>query len=689
MKKDFKNNDLKFIKKHYGENFAHLCRELFPTLLEHEGLLTEILTKNFAFSKSLYDYIIMQKGAFKYFIYNLAGLQPPVLSKTSKTPKELLDEAGYILYDECKTEDDINYFKKYYRPDEELCTFRGDRLDTCRVWFAVKKNVDEIKREDFKFPKRQDEYGTSVISIQFGKEDGSLSIKNRYNHKVPCPDATFSNNLENIIEGLTLAFEKEYQINHMGFELELKDFFRGEDNKYYLINYKDNGLYYGENNVLVDDGKLIHIDKSKYLLIDKYLIDFQNNCLKIYDKDAKQFTVSDEDSFINSIGEISKISISKDTQGRKIIIITPKEGEDVEITINRRNEIIGYKNHNVKEIEDDFLASNKEIEFIDLPKVEAIGDNFLFNNRKLTKLNLPSVEKVKSNFIYSNQQIDEVNLPNLKTIKSYFLYENNNLTSLYLPKVEEIDTHFIDNNYSLKKVDFPCVKKIGSYFISRNKIIEEVNMPNLITVKHFFLYDNLKLKNLSLPNLEEVDISFLNSNKILNNVEIPKLKTIGDSFLCNNRSLKNIDLPNAVCIGNSFMYKNNSLNEISLPSAILIGNNFLFENKNLQHISMPEVEKIEGGFLYFNELLNSFYAPKLKEIGYDCLRTNKSLKSIELPMLTKIGFGFLEKNNIIKYVSIPNISDKSMLSSRISKYLNKNRVKKNLIKGDDYDRVND
>ena len=39
-------------------------------------------------------------------------------------------------------------FKKYYEPYEELCTFNGGRLNSCRVWFAIKKDVDKIKREE-------------------------------------------------------------------------------------------------------------------------------------------------------------------------------------------------------------------------------------------------------------------------------------------------------------------------------------------------------------------------------------------------------------------------------------------------------------------------------------------------------------------------------------------------------------
>ena len=44
-------NDLKLIKKHYGEDMMHLCRMLFPTLLENEGLLWKIISEKFAYSK--------------------------------------------------------------------------------------------------------------------------------------------------------------------------------------------------------------------------------------------------------------------------------------------------------------------------------------------------------------------------------------------------------------------------------------------------------------------------------------------------------------------------------------------------------------------------------------------------------------------------------------------------------------
>ena len=125
-------------------------------------------------------------------------------------------QAGYTLY-ECKSEEDIQKFRKYYTDKEMLCTFTsGNRLRNNYVYFAVKDGADKLKRSDFQNPERQDAYGTSVLSIQFTRDAShTLSIKNRYNHTVDNPDATFSNNLDNIIPGLTNSFAKFYGMRQL------------------------------------------------------------------------------------------------------------------------------------------------------------------------------------------------------------------------------------------------------------------------------------------------------------------------------------------------------------------------------------------------------------------------------------------------------------------------------------------
>lgn len=149
-------DDLRLIKKHYGEAMMHLCRKLFATLLEEDGELFSILSSNFAFSKYLYEDIISQNkiSDFKNYVYSFSK-NNNIIVKTNQNPFELLSKVGYNLY-ECNNQKQILSFKKYYDKNEILCTFNDERLKTNYVFFAVKKDVDKIKRENYKFPKRDD-----------------------------------------------------------------------------------------------------------------------------------------------------------------------------------------------------------------------------------------------------------------------------------------------------------------------------------------------------------------------------------------------------------------------------------------------------------------------------------------------------------------------------------------------------
>lgn len=201
--------ELRKIKKAYGEKFMKMCRSRFPEILDEEDRLYEMLQSTFpSTSTTLYEDIQESRleNEFVDYIYDQFANESNEIVTTEKTPYELLEEAGYELV-ECDSEEEIQSFKKYYAKKEELCTFRGNRLEDCVVFWAVKKNVDDIKREDFKKPERDDDYGTSVISIQFNRHGTTrASIKNRYNHAVDNPDATFGNDLEKIAPGLTYSF---------------------------------------------------------------------------------------------------------------------------------------------------------------------------------------------------------------------------------------------------------------------------------------------------------------------------------------------------------------------------------------------------------------------------------------------------------------------------------------------------
>ena len=400
-------NDLRLIKKYYGEKMMHLCRELFPFLLEKENLLFSLLKSHFDYSKQLCDDIIENNmvSNFQIYIYSLLDINNGVII-TDKEPQILLKEAGYTLF-ECHTEEEIQEFKKYYAEGEELCTFRNNRLDSCYVFFAVKMNIDEIKREMFSNPTRDDMYGTSVISLQFQKNSNILSIKNRYNHTVDNPDATFSNNLENIAIGLTYSFAKKYgfdlkAIKNSG-DFNMNRYVVSNKNKRYKYNYEINDVYYGPNNNILDKSYLIHKykDTSIYLQIDYFVLDLKRKKIFYYDR-----RIQKNESFVKIIGDIKSIEIFK-KNSNKIIKLVNVNGESFTMAINEENKLIFFQCDSLKEIPNNFLFYNVYLESILLPNVEKIGNNFLYKNAKLKDGYFPLLDNAGFNFLQANEKFSD------------------------------------------------------------------------------------------------------------------------------------------------------------------------------------------------------------------------------------------------------------------------------------------
>ena len=470
------NQDLKIIKKKYGEKMMKLCRELFPTILEEEGLLSQLMIDHFEPSQILYDDIISNglKKEFKNFIYRLVNIEETE-KNNYKTPKELLEEAGYDLY-ECHTEEEIQSFKKYYQKKEKLCTFNGNRLERCYVFFAVKKDVDNIKREDFKNPRREDLYGTSVISIQFTKDEKhTLSIKNRYNHTVDNPDATFHNNLDNIIEGLTESFSREYGMTQANSSnnFEIPNYVRASDGKYYKYNYEinniHNNIYYCTNNVIIDNFEVKKLEHNK-LLIDYFILDLQNMNISFYDDTMP-------DSFPDGLKNIEQIQIIKELEGKKIIIKTNQE--DIIIKIDNENKIIEYENNNIKKIENNFLKFNESLIRINISNVIEIEDNFLYYNKTLNQINISNVRKIGDHFLCYNETLSQIYLPKVIEIGDFFLHYNETLSQIYLPHVIKIGAWFLYKNNSLLQIYLPKIEEVESYFLNFNESLIDIDLSNL------------------------------------------------------------------------------------------------------------------------------------------------------------------------------------------------------------------
>ena len=558
-------DDLKVIRKKYGEKMYHFCRESFPTLLEEPGKLSKLLSDNFHESHSLFDDIVAdgKEDEFKNYIYSLVDVENNNELVQIKTPEELMSSAGYVLV-ECYNEGDIQAFRKYYAPGEELCTFNGGRLNRCRVFFAVKKNVSDIKREDFKNPTRQDEYGTSVISIQFTKDGtNTLSIKNRYNHTVNNPDATFSNNLDNIIPGLTESFERYKGIiqRYKSQNFEIKGYVRANDGKYYKYNYEINNVYYCPDNIIIDHFNVKKYDKSRYLIIDYFIIDLSNKSISLYDKKLS-------DSFCDVIKDINKIEIDNIDSGKKITILGDNNKSLVIIT-NKDGKIISLK----------------------MDEIYVIGDYFLDWNKSLQELYVPNLTEVGDYFLYCNKFLQKFTVQNLTKVGDCFLFDNTSLQELYLPNLTKVGDGFLTGNISLQELYVPNLTEVGHMFLNYNTSLQELYVPNLTEVGGDFLSENTSLQKFTAPNLTKTGDGFLGSNTSLQELCVPNLTEVGDWFLYYNTSLQKLYVPNLTKAGDKFLYSNKSLQELYLPNLTEVGDWFLNNNKELRNKILSEIRK--------------------------------------------------------------------------------------------------
>lgn len=620
-------NDYENLKKKYGEKFAKLCRTLFPTILEKEGLLSEIIESKFAPNKSLYEDITQDGNiaGFKDFIYfNAPNIQRELVSSKEK-PQKLMSDAGYVLI-KCKTHSDILKFKKFYSKDEELCTFTDKyRIHDYHVFFAIKKNVNEIKREDFKNPERQDEYGTSVISIQFSKGIvNTISIKNRYNHTVKNPDATFSNDLENIIPGLTQSFAKYYKLNlrNQVEEFRLENYVIANDGKAYKYNYRIDDVYYCPNNIVIKGKKPVQYDKNKYILVDYFLIDKENKT--ITNLLTSPFA---PESFCDYHKNIKKIDVTKiGVDGNRKILITFEDDKTATIIIDENNKMVEYHNSHIKEIGNDFLRNNLYLKKFSAENLTSVGNNFLRECVNIKHVNISNVTKIGDCALAFSSLLEELSLPNVIKIGTDFCYNAKNLKHFSADKLKEVGGYFLFRACDLTQLDLPSLEYSGDEFLGETENLLSLDAPKLKELSNGALKNAFNLQNLNIPSVKIIANNVLMNVKQLKVINLPKVKSIGYYFMCFNESLKEINIPNVEIIDSWFLRHNKDMEKFDAPKLEYIEQGFMEENKGLVKFDAPNLVSIMYGFLHKNRKLTEFNAPKIKKVSHNILSKNPRMR---------------------------------------------------------------
>ncbi|MGN0929809.1 MAG: leucine-rich repeat protein [Alphaproteobacteria bacterium] len=486
------------IKKQNGEHFAKSIRNYNNGIFDIPNIV------------NIVKYAGREAEPIMNYLISLMNIE--IKEVEYEDPFVLLKKAGYNAY-YADTLEKQNAIQKYFKNGEELCTFRDyTRFEYYYIINAVKENVDEIKRENFTVPKREDEYGTSVISIQILKNGGFISIKNRYNHTVKNPDNTFNSNPDNIIDGLSYSLKKYFDVDFASTKTSLSDNYIVIGEKIIKYDYETYGYYIGDGFYVKND-RIVEVNKNTEVMIDHHILNIKDKTITPIMNDIDNYIY--EAKVFQTELKKKKLQIIKNNDKTKSILLDGKEfvnlkdSHIIRLTLERASELPKY-----------FLNHSRDLQYLVCPKVISIADNVLSLNKSLNYCYFPELKYIGRNFLRSNVDLEFLDLPKVEDINTSFLEDNQKLELINLPVVKKINHNFLDLNLELKELNIPKIEYIGDCFLKNNNKITVLNLPKVRNIGSDFLFSNTVLKSINLHSVEKIGIRFLDNNKVLKEIKI-------------------------------------------------------------------------------------------------------------------------------------------------------------------------
>lgn len=134
--------------------------------------------------------------------------------------------------------------------------------------------------------------------------------------------------------------------------------------------------------------------------MDYFIIDLVNKKIDIYDSRLK-------DSFSKVIGKIKNIEIVRGEKDKKVYI-TNEEDNIFELTLSFDNRLIGIKNNMIDKLPDRFLISGQFLKNMEFCNVREIGNDVLYANMDLEHFNLDNTEVIGNYFLANNIMLKDI-----------------------------------------------------------------------------------------------------------------------------------------------------------------------------------------------------------------------------------------------------------------------------------------
>ncbi len=511
------------IKKQNGEAFAKAIRDYDARIFDIPNL------------QELIQYAGRDAERLTPFLSSLLDIDK-IKVQSELSPFELLKKAGYNAF-YADTERKKNSIKHYYTNREAICTFcDSERHKNYHIIHCIKEGADKLKRSDFKgHEDRQDEYGTSVISIQILKTGGFISIKNRYNHTVQGCDQTFDSNPDNIILGLSDSLKKHFKVDFFTTKERLPWGFIMVDKKILRVYHEEDNVYFG-GSFYVKDGVFTPIQKDYQFFYKGFLFDLKVKKVSHFFGKNQKFV-----DLLNQEMADKTIQRKKTFLGFDLLL----DGEEF-LSFNEDYDIIGARFVRAQYLPNHSFEKAEKLTCFDAPNLKIMGDNCLTSTH-LHYLSVPNLVHMGRECFYGGCFVEKLifdNLksmgdecffgihskefiaPNLKTVSKSSLALSD-FEKIYAPKVQMVLSEAVRQNKYLKTLFLPKCMHLGYEAITICQNLETLYLPRLKYVGHGAISCNDNLKKVYVPKLDRIDSYAFGKNHPSLYVEAPALVQVG------------------------------------------------------------------------------------------------------------------------------------------------------------------
>ncbi len=551
------------------------------------------------------------------------------------------------------SEDEKNMIRPYYRSDEEICTLKDPTRHEIKYMInAVKRNVADIKRENFKKIRREDEYGTSVISIQVSRNGGDISIKNRYNHTLDRetgenPDNTFNSNPDLISEGLSSALRQELGVDFYTTIVEIPYWHVRFGRCLFHYEHEVYGVYFSKDHYL-KDGQVKPLKDcldigGSYLSKDGDLLLFDQR------RGSGLFNVLNNEANGKKLKFETKGDLSYVYVGDRLL--AKLKGSDM----------IGLYLKETMSLPDGFMSKAPLLEEFEAPNLLHIGDDVFKEAPCLKKVDAPNCLFAGSDALKESNEV-VINMPNVfKEGKNTHLKTNPMLGENILSLSKRCPVEFKD-----KKVTMQLKNGQYTIFADGNKVAE---LDDEGAVKGLYLHHTKKLGYIPFPSLETL--------------VAPQVEEVENwAFSGHTYQLKRLELPNCyymASVPNEYTDAKITHENCQINAPYVYNNERGFEKGCLLKLLNSELYFNDSDGIFFNKYLKEkkltveeegdkkyLYADGIHFITYD--KRYKIIESVSLPGVEEIDLRIFNDDVYqLTRLSLPDVKRIKPTESKLEK----------------------